>query len=297
MVDRTFFFINVMARTIILAFVSLLGEFCFPHILCAQQKVDESQLRVHYIEHYRMVEESKGMREEEKILDIGKHLSLFQSLWAYSRDAVMDSVLARGGSFGDIVAAQEGTGYPRSYSRYIIFKNYPQENALTCVDRVSMKNYVYTEALEKPDWNIVPNSFRTIVGYRCQAAETNFRGRVWKAWFAADIPVSDGPWKLFGLPGLILKAEDETGEFSFTCIRIERQESHPILYNPKKAIKCTREEMTRLQIKNYKDPDGLFRQQGYEPMPGWDANGKPLVYKPRTLILMERDLAKDDAGK
>jgi GLPGLI family protein len=258
----------------------------------SQQKVDESHLRVHYATEYKRFVENDYVGEDVKILDIGKHVSLFQSLWAYSRDAVRDSVFAHGGNLEDAIAAQEKTGYPRTYSRYVIFKNYPQENALTCIDRVSMKEYMYTETLEKPDWNIIPNSFRTIVGYRCQAAETNFRGRVWKAWFAADIPVSDGPWKLFGLPGLILKAEDETGEFSFTCIRIERQESHPILYNPKKAIKCTREEMTRLQIKHYKDPDGLLRQQGYEPMRGWDTDGKPLVYKPRTMILLERDLLK-----
>src|SRR3712207_8163725 len=52
---------------------------------------------------------------------------------------------------------------------------------------------------------------------------STFRGRTWRVWFALDIPFPDGPWKLCGLPGLILKAEDSKGHFSFDCVGIDRK--------------------------------------------------------------------------
>lgn len=42
-----------------------------------------------------------------------------------------------------------------------------------------------------------------------------FRGRVYTVWFTNEIPVSFGPWKLNGLPSVILEAQDETKTFMF----------------------------------------------------------------------------------
>ncbi|RQE01044.1 GLPGLI family protein, partial [Prevotella intermedia] len=44
------------------------------------------------------------------------------------------------------------------------------------------------------------------LGMECKKATTNFRGRYWEVWYTEDIPISQGPWKLCGLPGMILKA-------------------------------------------------------------------------------------------
>lgn len=56
-------------------------------------------------------------------------------------------------------------------------------------------------------WNVVLDSVKEVAGYECHMATAKFRGREWHAWFTFDIPLSVGPWKLAGLPGLILKAE------------------------------------------------------------------------------------------
>ena len=67
--------------------------------------------------------------------------------------------------------------------------------------------YVIEEETPTMDWEIYEDSVQTIIGYECHKAKTKFRGREWTVWYAGDIPVSLGPWKLNGLPGLILRAE------------------------------------------------------------------------------------------
>lgn len=54
------------------------------------------------------------------------------------------------------------------------------------------------------NWEPV-NEFKTIDNYRCQKAIINTEGANIEAWFTEEIPVSAGPDKIFGLPGLILE--------------------------------------------------------------------------------------------
>lgn len=67
--------------------------------------------------------------------------------------------------------------------------------------------YIVEEDVPTMDWEIVEDSVQTIIGYECHKATTKFRGREWVVWYAEEIPISLGPWKLNGLPGLILHAE------------------------------------------------------------------------------------------
>ena len=68
---------------------------------------------------------------------------------------------------------------------------------------------------------IVEDSTATFLGYECIMAESDYHGRHWKACFAPELPMPFGPWKLHGLPGLILKAE-ANGGFSFIATGLER---------------------------------------------------------------------------
>ncbi|MDE6810470.1 MAG: GLPGLI family protein, partial [Muribaculaceae bacterium] len=81
-------------------------------------------------------------------------------------------------------------------------------------DLFDMGNWKYREELKTPVW-IVTDSVKTIIGYECIKATTDFKGRQWIAWFAPEIPISDGPWKLHGLPGLILEAYDKSHDYEF----------------------------------------------------------------------------------
>ncbi|MCF8319760.1 MAG: GLPGLI family protein [Flavobacterium sp.] len=71
-------------------------------------------------------------------------------------------------------------------------------------------------------WELL-NETKKINSFNCQKARGNFRGRTYTVWFTNDIPVSLGPWKLNGLPGLILEATDSLNQFQFFAEKIELQ--------------------------------------------------------------------------
>jgi len=58
--------------------------------------------------------------------------------------------------------------------------------------------------------------------YDCRRSTGMFHGREYEVWYTLDIPIPSGPFKLGGLPGLILEARtlDGTAEFSFVSIEI-----------------------------------------------------------------------------
>lgn len=68
-----------------------------------------------------------------------------------------------------------------------------------------------------------------ILEYKCNIAKAKFRGRNYKIWFTKEISIPVGPWKFFGLPGLILKVEDTSGIFSFTATRIVQNNNFTIV--------------------------------------------------------------------
>jgi len=79
---------------------------------------------------------------------------------------------------------------------------------------VDKKQYYIKENISIIKWKIEKDT-KIIGTFNCQKATGTFRGRKYTAWFTNQIPISNGPWKLQGLPGLIIEATDETKEVSF----------------------------------------------------------------------------------
>lgn len=79
--------------------------------------------------------------------------------------------------------------------------------------------FQYTEPYEAQTW-VISDSTKNILGYDCIMASADYHGRNWTVWFAPEIPIQDGPWKLSGLPGLILEAKEKSGQHHFTATGI-----------------------------------------------------------------------------
>lgn len=108
--------------------------------------------------------------------------------------------------------------------------------------------YQAEEKLFPIDWQIDTNSKATILGYQCYKATGVFRGRQYTAWFTEEFPVKFGPWKLNGLPGLILEVSDAMGEVVFVAERIENLKNS----KPENFSTFTKQsEYKKLSLKEY----------------------------------------------
>lgn len=112
-------------------------------------------------------------------------------------------------------------------------------------------------------WNL-QNESKKIGKFTCYKATTQFRGREYIAWYTPEIPLPYGPWKLQGLPGLILEAYDSSQEiyYYFRSVEYPTTNKTPIDFvkkSEKKPIKW-------LDRKGYIQFCNDYLQKMYEKM-------------------------------
>lgn len=106
--------------------------------------------------------------------------------------------------------------FPHKRSTFIIDK-FLNRNIIKVKDYIDKDVFEYDLRRTEFCWQLC-DSVKTIKGYESYKAICDYHGRSWIAWFAPDIPMSDGPWVFCGLPGLILEAYDSNHLFSFEFI-------------------------------------------------------------------------------
>lgn len=82
------------------------------------------------------------------------------------------------------------------------------------------------EPIQKIDW-VITGEVKKIAGYSCTKAIGSIYGRQWEVYFTDKIPVAFGPWKLGGLPGLILEAQNKDLDFIYTIKEIKIPAQYP----------------------------------------------------------------------
>jgi GLPGLI family protein len=251
----------------------------------AQTASDSVVLRIYYASQTRKTIELKNLSPDEKVLDIGRHQAHFYSRWNERNRDINDSVFSSGGKLADYYKAKDASGFPNPPDHYNVFMNYPQAGQLVFTD-FNLKFFRYKENMVMPQWE-VQDGDTTIADYPCKKAKTTFRGRSWIVWYTMDIPYSYGPWKLYGLPGLILQAKDIKGDFTFSCIGIEKGKGQTIVMRDAKYIECSPEKYEELVRLEWNDPDQFISSMGFPASKGYDQQGRPIVRKPRVPCLLE----------
>jgi len=154
---------------------------------------------------------------------------------------------------------------------------YPSTKERTVIELIThLSFYRYQEPVEKFQWKLKADTC-TILSYKCMKATTRFRGRDWEVWFTLEIPIDAGPWKLCGLPGLILKASDSRGHYVYECIGIKHlvQKKEPIVMRKEDYIDCTRAVYIKAQKQFYENYVNTLLSLGWN-IRITDDNGKDI---------------------
>lgn len=202
-------------------------------------------------------ENKSEVKTENAYLDISPEKSVFYSENRIKRDSIMQKAFQGGGGRASISRDQmEGL---RSSINYSVEKDKTNQK-IYYKDRIGRDIYSYEE--DRPMTWKISSETRKIGEYKVQKAETDFGGRKWTAWFTTDLPYQDGPYKFGGLPGLIVKVEDDKGDYSFDLMKNYKIAEFPTLNQFGNTLKVKRADYLKQQKKFQTDPMSFMTQGG-----------------------------------
>lgn len=193
-------------------------------------------------------------------------------------------------SYNDMLNLEMGTNYNAFYSRNIrkidnynteeLKKGYmlipPQEDYIgfdilsnhkdktsTVTNRIPYTTQVieYSESTPEIEWKYIDAPTDSIMGYECKLAEGTYGGRNWKVWYADEIPVPYGPWKLNGTKGLILKAADTENNFVFEAEGLTQTPQAIVRYDWDRK-KMSKKEWQKFEKDMYANAAAFVRNTG-----------------------------------
>lgn len=206
-------------------------------------------------------------KDDEMRLEIGKNgVSRFYSYTRFLRKQMTAEMIKKGGGI-DLTSIPKGGAISWEF-----YKNYPVQGKTLFLDVIAPDSYQCEETVETPDWQLVPDSTKEILGYQCQMATTRFKGRQWTVWYTEDIPLDEGPWKLRGLPGLVLSAYDAKRQYVFEGAGLEQVSTdQPVVIVKDKREKISQKDFRKV-INRY-DPIAALNSRGIKIISVKEADG------------------------
>ncbi len=239
---------------------------------------------------YKFIPDSNNkedVKKEMMLLDINKAGSSYYSHDKFIADSTSRADLQKQINSGSGNISINRRERPGQVS-YKVTKSYPEFKTYLFTN-ISTDKYKIAED-KKPEWKILPDK-QKIGEYNTQKAVTSYGGREWTAWFSSDIPFQDGPYKFYGLPGLIVKIEDATGSHVMTLVgnktipnpADEKEAQLPdnvrILGMGTKELEITKDQYKKVWKAYVNDPTKNMREMMMKN--GGDSNTK-MVFKMKT---------------
>jgi GLPGLI family protein len=244
------------------------------------QKPDTAWLMIHYKFTHVMDTTNRAYDlRENSVLLVGKSASVYRSYDGLLADQQFKKAYAE-------AVASSPDGQPRIGRRgagsRAQYYQYPAEQKLITKDALMVNEYLIEGPMPVINWKISDDT-ATFDGLHCQKATCHFRGRDYIVWFCPDLPVHTGPWKLNGLPGVIVDAHDTKNEVVFKFDGVEKtvplpksqlpgsntdeKDLPPILRDwnddpnliipPARLTKTTQKEFDKLRTAMEKDPQAF----------------------------------------
>ncbi len=193
-------------------------------------------------------------------LCLGKRMSVYKRNIKPSNNALTS--INTGGIVvsGNIVSgglSNNGTSTVNLYDKVGNYYKDMQENKIVQISLAGGKIFAIEENAPSIDWSIGEET-RLINGLTCQKATGRFKGRNYEAWFCSQLPYNNGPWKLGGLPGLIIEAYDTKKEVIFSLTSMDNSpNSQTTVDVPSTALKTTAKEFKQYQEALKKDNEAM----------------------------------------
>ena len=126
-------------------------------------------------------------------------------------------------------------GYSYKKAEYTITRDFSNNTLHDYMD-VLGKTYIVEDSLKAPRW-IILNEMKEIAGHACMNASYNDTLKKQKVigWYALDMPISGGPERFFGLPGMLLGIDINNGALVLEADKIDLKPLTTELDFPKKA--------------------------------------------------------------
>lgn len=222
-------------KQLFIAFAGLIG--CC-QLSTAQEK---AVAKVHYIfKHVNDTTLQDNSLRDEVVTYLGRSSSYYTTYSATRAQEEMEKQISDPEFDGNLQINKNVTSVRESY-----LLEFAEQNAQEVVTVASDK-FRLEGVYPAQDWEI-EEEVRTIGGYSAQKASTTFKGRDYTAWFTTELPFPAGPWKLNGLPGLILEAYDANKEVVFEYSGFDKMEDHELyIVVPDGTLESTKEEVEKL---------------------------------------------------
>ncbi len=277
----------------------------------AAQKPETAQILVHYkFKHFRDTTDRAHPYTENTVLLVGKSAGAYKSydaMLANEQNKKAYAAALASSPDGHVSIRRNSAGSPTEYYQF------PNEQKLIIKDRLVMIIYLIEEPMPIIHWKISGDT-ASFAGLRCQKATGYFKGRDYTVWFCPQLPIRTGPWKLSGLPGVILDAHDAKNEVVFQFDSVEKTISSPpksqtdnlpaqdrpallpgsdddpnSIAVPTGGIKSTQKEFDRLKEIMQKDPDAFAQlimasQRGNMPGNGGRPDAMKIKVAPGPVI-------------
>lgn len=207
------------------------------------------------------VKNTKGSSDATStILQIGRNAAMFSDYTAFQKD----SAIACKAPESDIQKFNTQEMRNDMFFDQSVSQNVPK-GKMTVYSVITPNYYSYTETASPINWSFAEEE-DTICGYTCQKAMGEYGGRTWTVWYSTEIPVSFGPWKLCGLPGLVLAANDSEGIHQFKAITF-RKSNMPMNMKPyANIVKTSREQFIKAKNKFEENPMGNIPTESISEM-------------------------------
>ncbi|WP_071891009.1 GLPGLI family protein [Hymenobacter sp. PAMC 26628] len=232
-------------------FVLILSILSLPSYCQVSSLVSENgKIECIYRLVYRLDSADQTSRSELMSLLIGNNISRFRSKIMLSNDSLLTESEGKPFNQANVqIFAGKLNKLPNTLFRYYIYKKLSNKT-IDFYSKIGGKLYSYSEPQNIFVWKIT-SATATIAGYKCQKATTSFAGRIFEAWFTRDIPISDGPYKFCGLPGLIISVSDTKHYYSFDLIKLtELKTVVPIVVPIKNVVNTNKKDFRQGELVN-----------------------------------------------